>query len=59
MDFKPILIFVCAAILLAFATGHKKVALGIASVTVVSVLAFYAMILFALWNWTRRSSQKH
>lgn len=58
MEYKLILLFICAAILLAFVTGHTKVAMGLASFTVVAVIIFYAMILFALWNWTRRSNPK-
>ena len=58
MDYKLILLFAFAAILLAFATGHKRVAMGLASFTVVAIISFYAMVLFALWNWTRRSNPK-
>jgi len=55
MEYKLILLFACAAILLAFATGHPKVAIGLASFTIVAIILFYAMVMFALWNWSRRT----
>lgn len=58
MEYKLILLFICAAILVALATGHTKVAMGLASFTIVAVILFYAMILFALWNWSHRSNPK-
>jgi hypothetical protein len=58
MEYKLILLFACAAIMLMFVTGHPKVAMGLASFTIVAIISFYAMVLFALWNWTRRSNPK-
>ena len=40
------------ALIVAFMTGHKQVAIGIAIFTVVAVVLFYATVIYALKRWS-------
>lgn len=48
-----LLALIAAIILLAFMTGHKNLAVGLAVFTVVAVVLFYATIIYALNRWSR------
>lgn len=52
MDYRLALVLI--VILLAVATGHTKVALGITSSIIFSVLAFYVITIIALRNWNKK-----
>jgi len=47
-----VLFALIAAILIAFVTGHKQVAIGLAIFTVVAIVLFYATVIYALKRWS-------
>jgi Flp pilus assembly protein protease CpaA len=49
--YKVVLLILLAAIVVAFVTGHKKVAMGLTSFTVTAIVAFFAAIIIALRHW--------